>query len=299
MILVLSSAWDTACQFWIPNSNFWGIARGFWSITSIKDTSTPRLCLSRVCCHFDKSHIDTTPRWIPWLVLKCILADGLMDEIHGVGEPIVGSLFFFTYIVFVAGDFGKNRATSGTGAFPPFQIFRRAEGFHSLQVLSSFSNLVARLGARGRSFNNLALHIQLIWSPSHKTQLRFRRGRSLVVCSRLELRVFVCFCGILGVKWWNLKRNETQTFIASWIYIHGINEVSGLHDQQERLRSMENLLATGMKDDPCGKALQVFCRCVTWLGYDTCSGHLTCIIIMHFLNFPSPFVIPLLLYFFM
>lgn len=52
-----------------------------------------------------------------------------------------------------------------------------------------------------------------------------------------------------------------------YIYIHmEINEVSGLHDQQEGLRSMENLLATGMKDDPYGpygKALQVFCRCVT------------------------------------
>lgn len=94
-----------------PKFQLWWIARGFWSTTSIKDTSTPRLCLSRACCHFDKSHIDTTPRWIPWLVLKCILADGLMDEIHGVGEPIVGSLFFFTFFCiyrFFAGDFGKN-----------------------------------------------------------------------------------------------------------------------------------------------------------------------------------------------
>ena len=55
-----------------------------------------------------------------------------------LANPLLGacfSLHFFVYIVFLLVILEKIRATSGTGAFPPFQIFRKPEGFQGLKVL--------------------------------------------------------------------------------------------------------------------------------------------------------------------
>ncbi len=93
------SAWDIACQFWPPifPTSEGSLHQVFWSITSIKVNSTPGLC-RRASCHFDKSHIDTTPRWIPWPVLKCILA-GLMDECCQLAMTWVLKYKIYIYIL--------------------------------------------------------------------------------------------------------------------------------------------------------------------------------------------------------